>query len=242
MAESEDGRSTLPIRAIHEAYRDALTARREYRQAVGGPLESDAHHRLQEAVASYYDVLRPLMESANSTEKLWEEAELWPTEPKYQSVNICPGCNSYVPVESAHTDAFPLGGRCPECGDEQIGRDQIPKLDDEGRVEYHHVEGLQSVEGIFDQQVEREVEYSDALGTNSETVVETRLVPSEHLQLIAEKLDKVMERLSLHAEVDDEVPTTELDKEDLEDFQERLVEIREEWADEDGLTDSEVAE
>lgn len=237
MSKSEQ-RSTIPRRTIHEAYRDALAARRQFRQSVGGPLAGDAHERLQEAVAAYYDVLRPLVESSNATEALWETEQLWPIEPRYHEVAICPTCQVYEPLTD--TEELPLGERCPNCGQDQIERQQVPETDDNGQVVYRYVEGLKSVENIWNQRVEREVEYGDALGSHTETVVETRLVPPEQLHAIAEALDRAMERLSLHAEVDDEAPTTELDNDDLEAFGERLAEIREEWDTDEGLDEKEV--
>jgi len=240
MAESEQA-STIPRRTIHEAYRDALAARRQYRQSVGGPLEADAHQRLQEAVAAYYDVLRPLVESSNATEDLWETEELWPIEPEYQFVAICPTCQVYEPIEGNEAE-LPIGERCPSCGEDRIDRKRVPATDDDGEVQYRYVEGLKSVENIWDQRVEREVEYTDALGSHTEAVVETRLVPPEQLHAIAEALDRAMQRLSLHADVDDEAPTTTLDNDDLEAFGERLAEIREEWDTDEGIDEKEVTE
>ena len=203
MAESEQA-SSIPTRTIHEAYRDALAARRQYQQSVGGPLEADTHQQLQEAVAAYYEVLRPLVSAANNTEKLWEEVNLWPTAPKYQTVHICRECMMYAPADA--DDTLPLGSMCPGCGDGEIQLDEVPAIDDEGCVEYRYLRGLKAVEDIWDDRVERTVEYEDALGTHTETVVESRLVPAEHLRIIARRLDEALQKLDLHAEVESGLP------------------------------------
>jgi hypothetical protein len=224
MATSKNGddgtSSTIPTRTIHEAYREALQARRNYQQATGGPFEHDAHQALQDAVASYYEVLRPLLSSSNGTEELWNETELWPTEPVYQEVAICPECGLYVPADEMDEVGVEVGDYCPNCvrdNPERAGRprlepNQIPKTNGSGEVVYRYVEGLKSVDGIFDQRVERTVEYSDALGTHQETRVETQLVQPEHLKTIARKLDEALKALNLHAKVDDKLPKGTLEK------------------------------
>lgn len=206
MSSSDDQGSPIPTRTIHEAYRDALNARRHYRQAAGSPLEPEAHENLQEAVAAYYEVLRPLLSSANACEKLWEEEELWAVEPRFREVAICSACNIYVGIDDAPETPLTIGTGCPDCGEGVIERRQIPETDDEGEIVYRYVTGLASVEDIWDQRIEREVEYEDALGQHSETRVETRLVPPEHLRTIARKLDEALRKLDLHAGFEDDLP------------------------------------
>lgn len=213
---NDDGpNSSIPTRTIHEAYREALQARRDYQQSTGGPFEQQAHENLQDAVASYYEVLRPLLSSSNATDELWNDEKLWPTEPVYQEVAICPECGLYVPADELDEADVAVGDYCPTCtGDspERAGRprlepEQIPATNGQGEVVYHYVEGLESVDDIWDQRVERQVEYSDALGTHQETRVETRLVAPEHLKTIARKLDEALKALNLHAKAEDKLPT-----------------------------------
>jgi len=232
----------MPARTIHTAYREALQARREYKQAVGGPFEPNAHEQLHDAVASYYEVLRPLVSSSNSTEDRWENEELWPTQPMYVTAALCPACGANQPVDDLEEIDLSLGDPCPSCGNAVVERADIPKTDDKGQVVYDHVEGLNSLDGVWDKQIEKEVPYDDALGSHSETVIETQLLNPAHLQQVARALDEALERLALHAEVDDEAPTTELDNEDLEKFGEQLQQIREQYSDEDGIDSKEVAD
>ena len=244
MATSSDSNDagSMPARTIHATYREALEARQHYQAAAGGPFEQNAHEQLHDAVAAYYEVLRPLVSNSNATEDLWKNEELWPTQPVYVDVGLCPACGANEPADELDDAGISLGDMCPNCENAVVERAQIPKTDKDGQVVYHHVEGLEAVEGVWNQRVEREVEYRDALGSHTETVVETQLLDPAHLQAIARKLDEALERLSLHAEVNDEAPTTELDNEDLEKFGEQLAKIREEWADEDGIDEKEVAD
>lgn len=239
---SDDDRGSMPTRTIHATYREALQARRNYQQAAGGPFEANAHEQLHDAVASYYEVLRPLVSSANATEHLWTEYELWPTQPVYVEVALCPACGANLPIDDVEETNVELGELCPNCENAVVETAQLPKTDDDGQVVYDHVEGLEAVDGVWNQQREFTVDYSDALGTHTETRVETQLLDPAHLQAIARALDEALERLALHAEIDDEAPTTELDNADLEKFQEQLAKIRSEWDDEDGLDDSEVTD
>lgn len=240
---SDDDRGTMPTRTIHGAYREALQARRNYQTAAGGPFEANAHESLHDAVAAYYEVLRPLISASNSTEHLWTDEELWPTQPRYVEVALCPACGANVGVDELDdVPSVNLGDLCPNCENAVVETAQIPETDEDGQVVYDHVEGLKSVDGAWNQKVEHTVEYSDALGTHTETRVETQLLDPAHLQAIARALDEALERLALHADVDDEAPTTELDNDDLEKFQEQLEKIRDEWEGEDGLDDSEVSD
>jgi predicted RNA-binding Zn-ribbon protein involved in translation (DUF1610 family) len=241
-SKNDDRSGGMPARTIDAAFSEVVDAWRNYQQAAGGPFEQNAHEQLHFSVAAYYKVLRPLVSSSNSTDDLWKNEELWPTEPVRVEIGLCPECGANESLDALNDSGISLGDVCPNCGDGAVERAQAPKTDEDGQVVYHHVEGLESVQGIWDQRVEQKIEYEDALGSHTETVVETQLLDPAHLQKISEKLDEAMERLDLHAPVNDEVPTTELDNEDLEKFGEQLQQIREKWGDEGGLDESEVSD
>ncbi|MFW5905406.1 MAG: hypothetical protein ACOCUO_01000 [archaeon] len=217
MANSSDGgpASTIPTRAIHDAYLEALQARLDYQQSIGGPFEQQAHEALQDAVAGYFEVLRPHLTSSNATDALWNEEKLWPTEPVYQTVAICIECGKYISADDLGESQLNIGDYCPSCsrdnpnraGRPRLEADQIPKTNEEGDVVYRYVRGLKSIDGIFDRSVERSVEYSDALGTHQKTIEETQLVPPTHLKTIAWKLDEALKELNLLGKVDDKLPT-----------------------------------
>lgn len=203
--------STIPTRTIHEAYRDALEARANYQRASGGPLEQNAHEALQDAVSNYYEVLRPLLSGSNATEDLWERERLWPTEPIYVDVAACPSCGLQERVDELDDTVVELNELCPGCGNAVVERNRFPETDETGEVKYRYVEGLQSVDNIWNQREERVVERSDALGSYTTTVVETRLVAPFKLKTIARKLDEALKKLNLHAKAEDKLPTGQLE-------------------------------
>ena len=212
---NDDGtNSTIPTREAHDAFRKAVAARRNYRQSIGGPFEQDAHQALQDAVAYYFEVLRPLLCSSNATDQLWNDEKLWPTEPVYQEVAICSECGNYVLADKMGDDCVVVGDLCPNCardGDRvekpRLEPKKIPATNEDGEVLYRYVEGLESVDGIFDQRVEQTVEYSDALGKHTKTVADTQLIAPQHLKTIARKLDEALRALNLHVKEDDKLPT-----------------------------------
>lgn len=212
MSEADDGpNTTIPTQAIHRAYQESLQARSSYQSAAGGQFEAAAHEKLHNAVSDYFEVMRPLLENSNATRELWEEKKLWPTEPKYQAVAICKACDFFVP-ESESGSGAGRGDLCPECGQQILERESIPKTDENGEVVYEWREGLKSVQNIWDQRVEKQVTRSDALGDHTEVVVETKLVPVEHLKVIARELDSALKALDLHAKSDDKLPKGRLDE------------------------------
>lgn len=215
MATNDEDATGVPTRLIHQAYREALQARREYQQATGGPMEHAAHQQLHDAIAHYYEVLRPVLAGSNAAEDLWENEKLWPTEPVYRPVAVCPACGGHAYLDDeGDEDEHNVGELCPNCGKAVVETDRVPKVDESGQTVFRYATGLKSVGNIWDQRTEREIEYSDALGTHTETRVETQLVPPEHLKTIARKLDEALKQLDLHATVDDKLPKGKLSKPD----------------------------
>jgi len=239
-AEQTDGRS-LPGRTIHGAYQDCLQARSDYQRAIGGPMEGAAHERLHDATAAYYEALRPLVSSANVTEKLWEDVELWPLEPIYHTIGYCPACGAQAPMDELEKDGIEAGAdMCPNCRNAVVEAEEMPKVDPEtGQMEYRWLRGLESLNGIWDRVQEVPTEYESGLGPYESTRREAVLLEPGRLMTVARKLDEALERLDLHAEVDDDVRITEFDNEDLEDYTDRLEEIVEEWGGQESLAEKE---
>ena len=238
---AEGDSSSLPGRTIHGAYRDCLQARSDYQRAIGGPMEGAAHEQLHDAVANYYEALRPLISSANVTEKLWEEDELWPVRPLFEEVGYCPSCGGHAASSALQEKGIQVGSDlCPWCENAVLERDRAAKTDENGQVVYEWVQGLESLTDAWDRVEEVQVEYEDGLGPYSTTKREAVLLDPSRLLTVARKLDEALERLNLHAEIDDDVDTTPLDKEDIEQFAEQVQKIREQHGDGESLAEKEA--
>lgn len=211
MSAEEERKSSVPSRTIHAAYRDCLQARSDYQRAIGGPMEGAAHEQLHDAVANYYEALRPLLSSANATEELWKEEKLWPIRPRFQEVGFCPACNSHAPTDQLEESEISVGtDLCPWCENAVLEHDSVPATDEHGQMLYEWVEGLESLTGVWDRVEEVEVSYSDALGPYSTSRREAVLLEPARLLTVARKLDEAMVRLNLHAEVEDNLPKGQL--------------------------------
>jgi len=168
-----------------------------------------------------FTALRPLFANSNATEHLWTDEELWIVGRQMIPVAACPACGSRFNI-----DKVEIGDYCPDCGDEQLQETQMPAVDEEtGEPIWQFVEGLQSLEQFRGQREVRTVQYSDALGRHTKRVVEKQLLDPHHLEAAADAIDEGLERLGLHADVDDTQHETELDQETIEAFQERVQEV-----------------
>lgn len=196
---------------IHNRMVEWHDAREDYQQAIGGPFEQAAHENLHEKVSSYYEALRPLISSSNATKELWESENLWRTQPAYVEIGLCPACGANEAVAEMEDTGLRVGDDCPNCGQATIEHTQAPATNEDGEVIYHHVEGLESVDEAWEQRVEREVSYNDALGTHHETRTETQLLAPEHLKIIGRKLDEGLKKLNMHGKSEDKLPKGHLE-------------------------------
>lgn len=72
---NDDRHSGIPTRAIHEAYLDMQRALKRYRQAKDHATQAElksAHGDVQEAVLTFYDMLRPHIKSNDAVRDYWE--------------------------------------------------------------------------------------------------------------------------------------------------------------------------
>jgi len=203
---NDERRSSVPVRTLYGVYQNTIEARREYQQAVGGPMEQWALQNLHDAVLDYYEVLRPALSSMNATEELWEEAELWPTEPIMIELAYCPACQGHHPVEQLDDVPIEIGEPCPACGEADVDTTKVPETDEEGVVVYEWVRGLKSIDELRNQREVVEHTYQDALGEHTSTEVTTSLLAPEQLTAIARRLDEAMRELKLLATTDDKLP------------------------------------
>lgn len=223
---SRDEEYNLTAREVRESYNAALRARREYRRAVGGPMDQMAHERLHESTLDYYETVRPLIKSSNVTDEHWSKRELWPVAPITTAIAVCPHCRSEGDVEYA-------GELCPRCQDLADGapvleKTEVQAVDEEGNPRYHYAEGLQTLDDLRLGVTTKTDEWTDALGKHERTSVEKNLLDPRKLLTVLDVLDEAMGELNLLAEIDDDAVETSLDQTHLEAFRDRLEELHSE--------------
>lgn len=195
MSSTEEARDPTQNDEVRQAYQQMVQARKAYRRASGTQFEDNAHDSFHDTVFDLYDELRARLKRREVTQELWEEEELWPTEPVYVTVALCPACTAYDSLDDE--SAYSPGDMCPNCGDAVLERETVPKTDDEGQVVYHHVEGLSSLDQFRNRVEEYTVEYSDALGTHEEVRTQQQLLAAQRLEAVADLLAESMEVLGL---------------------------------------------
>lgn len=181
-------------------YRQLVSARQQHRRSVGGEFEANAHEQFHDAVFDMYDELRARLKRREITSELWEEAELWPDEPIYHEVAMCPACGGHEPLETLDEVPAEIGKPCPLCDEADIEVTMFPKIDDNGQVEYKMVEGLKNLDKYRNRIEEEVVSYTDALGTHEETKTKQLLLDPYQLEIAADLLAEAMEVLGLYAD------------------------------------------
>jgi hypothetical protein len=170
---------------------------------MGTELEHWAHGKLQDATLDYYDALRPILKSANATEEIWEERNLWPIERKRVRKAVCEHCGSVF-------DAGQAGQQCNECDSGLLDGQVVDAIDENGQPLYVWETGFKTLDDVRLGVVERERTYSDALGEHSTTTVERDLMASERLFRALDILDEALQKLDLLVSIDDDLPQGQL--------------------------------
>lgn len=195
MSSTDEARDPTSNDEVRQAYREMVQSRKAYRRAAGTQFEDAAHESFHDAVFDLYDELRARLKRRDVTQELWEEEELWPTEPVYVTVALCPGCTAYAPLDEEND--YSPGDTCPNCGGGVLERQSVPETDDEGQLVYDYVEGLNSLDQFRNRVEEYTVEYSDALGTHEEVRTQQQLLAPQRLEAVADLLAESMEVLGL---------------------------------------------
>mgnify|MGYP006280374913 CR=1 FL=1 len=193
----EEAREPTRNDDVSVAYRELVHARKQYRQSIGTRFESMGHDQYHEAIFNLFDELSPRLKRRDIASELWEDAELWPGEPIYHEVAMCPACGGHHPVDGLDEVNVVIGEPCPTCGDAEVVTSTFPKIDEDGQVEYRMVEGLSSLSQYRNRFEERTVSYEDALGTHEETRTEKLLLDPYQLEIAADVLSEAMEVLGL---------------------------------------------
>jgi len=201
----EDPRDTgLPTRAIHDAYLNLQQAHREFRQARNNTSETHdrAHARYQDAVITFYELIRPHLQRKSAMGKFWH-GEL-PDYPErwWQSVDqakrYCIDHGTAVWGLQKHIQSYPAnsvlgegsavatdGGQAPpETWHETLGLTDMQRIvgvqqDDEVLicVELRAVAGLQQLDSWDTRRVQRREQQEGFMAGETTTTVELEYVP-----------------------------------------------------------------
>lgn len=220
----------IPTRAIHQSYLQLQQAHRAYRQAKTAPDRdaNPAHGDFQDAVLTFYELLRPHLSRKSSLTDYWNGKI--PEYPEQAFGSYDRARRYYVQGGTAiweaqkHREVQPLAGDAasPAVADggepslanwhERLGRGPRSRLvtverdRDEGVlywVEYRFTAGLRQLDTWDTTRVEREEKREDGfLVGQSETRTEYRHVAIDKLQRAARLLAEAADKMSLLSRVD----------------------------------------
>lgn len=242
MTDDDEGASR-PRRAVEEVYVSCLDARNLWvREASAGfPSHSqeELHALLHAEVMNWYETLAPFLEDRDQVDHYWERVRLWPVDYQYAEVLYCPACTNIWDDSTLEP-----GDGCPECGLDELEAVPTSEFDDEivptrvvvdqetGEPKMVWKRGLESLQDYRT----RSTTVTETVGTfRKRTVTRTqpdRLDPDVLLR-VARMLDQAADKLGLVADVEVDVPTTEVDKETLDEARDQIEQLVEQYGDAD---------
>ncbi len=230
---SDDDAPGRGTNTLLQLYVQSLDARIQFVESAAAGMtaaEREAHHaNLHSSILAWWEALWPYLEERDDMERWREEVRLWPKGPVIIRVLHCQQCEQFYEWRS-DGNLFP-GADCPICGPGFVRPTEVYDRTEEGKINYEWARGLDTLDGWQN----RTTTVTKEKGTfRKKTVVEEKPVrlPPEVLFRVGRHLDKAAERLDLLADVETEVPKTELDMETIENFQATVQEIVQEAADE----------
>lgn len=219
---SEDNRDTgIPTRAIHESYLNLQQAHRQYRQARDTPdrAEKPSHADYQDAVLTFYELIRPHLKRKSAMAKFWEGRLPDYPDRAFDSVEHAKQYYTHNGVavwglqKHIGTRATPntAGGGTPPVADGAGSLDEyhdLLDLTDRQRVvgveyqenlltwiELRAVTGLQQLDSWDTREERRREQQSGFMASETTTTVELKYVPTAKLtkakRLLAEAADKM---------------------------------------------------
>lgn len=226
MSSSSEEAVSGPTRALQDCYLNSLQARHSYLNVVtGGASDAQtreaAHAELHSTTMQWFEALQPYLEEYDDLEHFWAEVELWPTDYETKPVAFCHKCESGW----EETDDTQPGFTCPGCGDGVLQREEVLETNKSGDPQYTYATGLKTLN-----------QYEGRTRTVTETVnmtcrqrtvertVPVRLKPKRLLRACHE-LDKAGDRLDLLADVAKNIPKTEITKETIDAFKDRIQQV-----------------
>jgi len=227
---AEDSHSGIPTRAIHEAYLDMQRSLKAYREAKDQqhqPAIQQAHGELQQAVLTFYELLRPHIRHESSVSDYWH-GEL----PNYNGNGEPPDLDDGKGVIQVQTKRRPiqLNGLSGTTEQLQTLEDWHDALDMNGSVRLAGVvtEGQNAIitvqeyqkglrhmddwETKYTRTVERK---SGFMSDKTETEVSRQRVPIDRLKRAARELADVADKLGALSDFDASGTNTEVTEEQI---------------------------
>jgi len=219
----DDTRDTgIPTRAIHEAYLTMQQAHREYRQVRDrqGHDETRAHAEYQDAVLTFYELIRPHLKRKSGLRRFWqgelpEYPDRWWSDAD-RAIEYCTRYGTAVwdlqqhvhttatsPNASGGATALADGGeRTPREWHDELGLTDMQRIAGLGReedamvwVELRAVAGLKQLDSWDTRQRKRRERGDGFMASETATAVELEYVPVWKLttgkRLLAEAADKM---------------------------------------------------
>lgn len=223
-----------PTRTIEQGYRQCVEARVAFIESAPQADEKTRNAlwgRLQRAVLTYFEVMHYQLEEKDAVEKWWAEKPMWKTGVQTALALFCidEECDYRVwSQEVKGRDGLHHGAFCPTEGCENyLVEKEAQVLNEDGEPTYEWARGLQQLEGWYYRPTSSAQTKAGYLGTRTVEKRSHDRLPVEVLFRAARYLDEAADELELLADVDDAVPETELTKDTIESFAERVNALRE---------------
>lgn len=232
---AEENHSGIPTRAIHEAYLDMQRSLKAYREAKDQQHQAaiqQAHGELQQAVLTFYELLRPHIRHESGVSDYWD-GEL----PNYNGNGQPPDPDDGKGIIHVQTKrrVMELNGQVPNNGQLETLEQWHDALDMNGRIRLAGIvtEGTNAIVTVQEYQKglrhldDWETKYtrtvrrkSGFMSDKTETEVQRQRVPIDRLKRAARELSNVADKLGALSDFDASEPKTEISEEMIEDVEE----------------------
>lgn len=233
MSTDEEAQTGIPTRAIHEAYLEMQRALKQHRQATDSGDQQAierAHGDVQEAVLTFYELLRPHLKQNNGVEDYWTGRP-----PSYNGLAEPPDPDDGKGILQVQrrNQSVKLNGTQPdeleslqEWHEElDMGEDvRLLGVQSNGKnalVHYYAFQlGLRQLDDWRSRFVEQQTDLGGFMSGKTETEKRRQRVPMPKLRRASRELSEVAEKLGALSRFDASTPRTEITDELIEEVEE----------------------
>lgn len=229
----EEPHSGIPTRAIHESYLDMQRSLKAYREAKDQqhqPALEQAHGELQQAVLTFYELLRPHIRHESGVNDWWD-GEL----PNYKGNGTPPDPDDGKGVLQVQekNETIGLDGIDTNCVEtledwhEQLGYNGnrrivgVTGLGDDAFIKFHEYQlGLRHLDNWETGYKRRVVRKEGFQADKTEEIVERQRIPIDRLRRAARELADVADKLGALSQFDASNTRTEITADMIEEVKE----------------------